>query len=335
MNLRPALAGLITLLHFSGEGHAADPAPLRYGGKPPAPVLNIAHRGVRAFAPENTLEAFEKATRFGCHVYELDVHVSKDGELIVIHDDDLLRCSDVKKKFPERKSYLVSDFTAAEIRTLDAGSWFVEEIKKPAEKRDWFLRSLTADEIKQFIPDKDQKHYSSGEVKHPTLSESLELGKKNKLLVNIEIKTLPRMYPDIAAKVVKLVEKLHMERMVIVTSFDHEALAEVRKRSKIIPIGVLVGDRLASPGKYVRDILDGDSYNPGCYGPYDSLGFHSVSGKLQTEGIKNAKDNGVAVHVWTENDPARMKQLIEAGVTGIITDYPNRLQEVLRAEKKP
>src|SRR5262249_30805134 len=75
-------------------------------------------------------------------------------------------------------------------------------------------------------------------------------------------------------------------------------------------------------------------YNPGCYGEYDVLGFNSVNGKLFTGGIKNALDAGLGVNVWTENDPERMKQLIKEGVTGIITDYPNRLKKVLDEPKK-
>src|SRR5947199_4696463 len=98
-------------------------SPLRRRGTPPTPVLNIAHRGARAFAPENTLEAIAAATHFGCHMVELDVHLSRDGELIVVHDDDLVRCSNVRQVFPGRAPWFVSDFTAQEIAKLDAGSW--------------------------------------------------------------------------------------------------------------------------------------------------------------------------------------------------------------------
>src|SRR6185369_16533217 len=114
------------------------------GGKPPAPVLNIAHRGARAFAPENTLEAILKAKAFGCPMVEVDAHLTKDDELIVLHDDDLLRCSNVKAVYPGRASYFVSDFTAAEIRKLDAGSWFVRQLEKKPSQRQPFLPTLTA-----------------------------------------------------------------------------------------------------------------------------------------------------------------------------------------------
>jgi glycerophosphoryl diester phosphodiesterase len=88
---------------------------LRTGGKSLFQIFNIAHRGARAFAPENTLPAFEKAKTFDCEMFELDVHMSGDGELIVHHDDDLTRCTDVVAKFPERSSYYVSDFTYEEL----------------------------------------------------------------------------------------------------------------------------------------------------------------------------------------------------------------------------
>jgi len=64
--------------------------PLRAGGEMPAQVWNIAHRGARAFAPENTLYSFAKAKTFDCPMVEVDVHRSKDGELMVHHDDQLM-----------------------------------------------------------------------------------------------------------------------------------------------------------------------------------------------------------------------------------------------------
>src|SRR5438067_949656 len=100
-------------------------SPLRRGGTPPAPVLNIAHRGARAFAPENTLQAIAAAAHCSCHMVELDVRLSRDGELIVIHDNDLVRCSNVREVFPDRAPWFVSDFTAEEIAQLDGGSWYV------------------------------------------------------------------------------------------------------------------------------------------------------------------------------------------------------------------
>jgi glycerophosphoryl diester phosphodiesterase len=106
----------------------------------------------------------------------------------------------------------------------------------------------------------------------------------------------------------------------------------VRRRSKSIATAVLTSDRLHNPGHYVRYLLDGDAYNPGCCGACDSLGFGSVAGTLDRVGISSLVAVGLGVNVWTENDPERMRQLIEAGVTGIFTDYPNRLRDVLAGQ---
>jgi glycerophosphoryl diester phosphodiesterase len=302
--------------------------PLRTGAELPTHVWNIAHRGARAFAPENTLQSFAKAKTFGCPMFEMDVHRSKDGELIVHHDDQLTRCADVAKKFPRRRNHYISNFTYDELCTLDAGSWYVEQLSLPAAERQYFLQTLTDEEIEQFVSRKDRAEYASGQVRIPTLRETLELAKRLQMMQNIEIKTLPRMYPSLTEAVVKLVVGLGMQTRVIISSFDHEQLLEVRRRNDIIATGALTSDRLAKPGDYLR-LLDADAYNPGCYSDYDSLGFGSVTGKLDPRGIQNARAAQRGVNVWTCNDKAEMRQLIAAGVTGLITDFPNRVRDVL------
>src|SRR5262249_60016323 len=141
----------------------------------------------RAFVPENTLEAVLKAKSLDCPMVEIDVHLTRDGEAIVLHDDDLLRCSNVKAVFPGRASYRVFDFTAAEIHRLDAGSWFVRELEKKPAQRQPFLRTLTAKEIREFITAKERAHYASGKVYHPTLKELLDTAHTHHLLINVEI----------------------------------------------------------------------------------------------------------------------------------------------------
>jgi glycerophosphoryl diester phosphodiesterase len=304
----------------------ADRNPLRK--KTPATVWNIAHRGARAFAPENTLCSFAMAKDFGCPMFEMDVHRSKDGELIVHHDDKLTRCTDVVAKFPRRKSYYVSDFTFKELRQLDAGSWYVKELGLPAAERQSFLRTLTQAEIREFVSRSDRTLYASGEVLLPTLEETLELALRLDMMVNIEIKTLPRMYAGLTKAVVKLVKRMKMQTKVLISSFDHEQLRQVRRFSKRIATGALTSDRLARPGDYLR-LLDADAYNPGCYDDFDSMGFSSVTGELDARGIQHVLAAKRGVNVWTCNDKDHMRQLIEAGVTGLITDFPNRVRDVL------
>ena len=302
--------------------------PLRAGTKLPERVWNIAHRGARAFAPENTLFSFEKAKRFGCPMFEMDVHLSKDGELIVQHDDTLTRCTDVAVKFPSRKSHYVSGFTYKELQRLDAGSWYVAQLDLPAAQRQPFLKTLTTAEMRQFVSPQDRALYSSGEVRLPTLRQTLELAQRTGMMVNIEIKTLPRMYPGLTEAVVELVVAMGLETRVLISSFDHEQLLEVRRLNKRIATGVLTSDRLAKPASYLR-LLDADAYNPCCYDDYDSLGFRSVNGALDPRGIENVRAAHRGVNVWTCNRKDQMRQLIAAGVTGLISDFPNRVQDVL------
>jgi glycerophosphoryl diester phosphodiesterase len=86
------------------------------------PVLVIAHRGFSGAAPENTLAAFKKAIDLGVDMIELDVHLSKDGQMVVIHDDTLNRTTNGKGR--------VADYTLSELKQLDAGSWFGNEFSK-------------------------------------------------------------------------------------------------------------------------------------------------------------------------------------------------------------
>ncbi|NEE17929.1 glycerophosphodiester phosphodiesterase, partial [Streptomyces sp. SID7499] len=88
-----------------------------------APVV-VAHRGASGYAPENTLAAVDAADALGIDWVENDVHRTRDGVLVVLHDTDLKRTTDVEQVYPDRAPWAVKDFTAAELAKLDAGSWF-------------------------------------------------------------------------------------------------------------------------------------------------------------------------------------------------------------------
>lgn len=101
---------------------------------------NVAHRGASAYAPEHTLAAYKLAIEMGADYVEQDLAVTKDGVLICLHDGSLERTTNVEELFPDRvstqtiegktrKAWLANDFTLAEIKTLDAGSWFSPKFK--------------------------------------------------------------------------------------------------------------------------------------------------------------------------------------------------------------
>lgn len=87
-------------------------------------ITVIAHRGASAYAPENTMVAFKKAMEMGAEIIELDVHLSKDKELIVIHDESLERTTN--------GNGLVRDFTLEELQKLDAGTWYGDDFANEA-----------------------------------------------------------------------------------------------------------------------------------------------------------------------------------------------------------
>jgi glycerophosphoryl diester phosphodiesterase len=252
--------------------------------------------------------------------------------VVVMHDDDLVRCTDARERFPDRMPWRMCDFQAAEIRSLDAGSWFVAELGKPATQRLSWLQTLSDEEKDTLIRSEDMAHYASGAVRVPFLGECLDACKRLKLGLHVELKLIPRFYPQLAEKVVDEVRQSGMESAVLISSFDHATLAKVRTLSRLLRTGVLTSERLGSPAAYLAR-LGASAYNPGCYGDYDTVGFGALTGQLDRETIAEVRAAGYDVYVWTENDPEHMERLMDAGVSGIYTDYPHRLRALLDAKR--
>ena len=83
---------------------------------PGSPVLRVGHRGAKGHAPENTMASFDLAVQMGVHAVETDVHLSKDGEVVIIHDHTVDRTTDGHG--------FIKDMTVAELKRLDAGAWY-------------------------------------------------------------------------------------------------------------------------------------------------------------------------------------------------------------------
>jgi glycerophosphoryl diester phosphodiesterase len=132
--------------------------------------------------------------------------------------------------------------------------------------------------------------------------------------VNIEIKNLPARYPHIEEQIVRAIEQADVVGDALVSSFDHETLATVRLLSDDLATAVLTSERLYLPVEYLAR-LDADAFHPG-YRPDPDL-------------VSALRGSNRGVNVWTVNDSTEMRDLIAAGVTGIFTDYPDRLRDVL------
>ncbi|MFS0557120.1 glycerophosphodiester phosphodiesterase [Brevibacillus sp. 179-C9.3 HS] len=162
----------------------------------------MAHRGWSGKAPENTMTAIRLAlAEPAIKAMEIDVQLTRDGVPVLIHDFTLERTTNGRG--------LVMDHTLAELRELDAGSWFGDKF--------------------------------AGE-RIPTLEEVL-VAVKGRCTLNIELKATSDMYPGIAEKVLALVEKHGMKQEVYVTSFDHDLIRHVRTLDQEVQTGLIVYGR--------------------------------------------------------------------------------------------
>jgi glycerophosphoryl diester phosphodiesterase len=184
-------------------------------------VWVVGHRGAMGHRPENTFASFEHALELGADWIELDVHLTRDGALAVIHDETVDRTTDGHG--------LVKDHTLAELKQLDAGSWF------------------------------GAAH--AGE-RIPTLEEVLVWARERGTVVDIEIKNAPVYYVGIEAAVVEALERQKMTEQVIAISFDHRAVQTIKALDARIATGVLYAARPVDGGLALARQADADAVLP-------------------------------------------------------------------------
>lgn len=164
-----------------------------YGGR----MLVLGHRGAKAYAPMNTIPAFELAADQGADGVELDVHLTKDGQPVIVHDFTVDSTTD--------GSGLVREMTLAEVKALDAGSWFGPEFAG---------------------------------LRVPTLGEVFEaVGQR--LFINVEIKSETVETDGVEQVVADVIAQYSMQEQVIVSSFNPYALQRFRAIMPDVPIGFL------------------------------------------------------------------------------------------------
>jgi len=264
-------------------------------------ILNIAHRGASSIAPENTLTAAQKAYDHGAHMWETDIGVTKDEELILFHNHSLAPTTDAESGFPDRHPWTFTSFTLDEIRSLDAGSWFV--------KTDPHQQILPGN-----ISQTDLDSYCG--VKVPTLTEALELTQKLNWKINLELKVLPdemKHFP-VVDRVLRELDQMEfsIDRFVI-SSFNYDWLREIQKRRPEYSVEVLIGYPEIKPLNW---------------GDFEFASYN-VNRKLTTpEEVKEVTKKGIYVGLYNINDKNDMIQFIEAGASGIITDYPQIMTEM-------
>lgn len=265
-------------------------------------VFNIAHRGARSQAPENTIAAARKAIEVGADMWELDVAVTTDGHLFLFHDDSLARTTNAQERFPERAPWTFTTFTLAELRTLDAGSWFAQT--------DPFGQIAAG-----AVTEAELAAYRGEPI--PTLKEALAFSKEQNWCANVELKRLPapmEHFP-VAEHVLALVEEMDVADYVVISSFNHDWLRQVRARNPEIELQALIGYWKSTPLEWGN--LEFGTYNV----RYTRIG---------AERIRTLKEQSIAVNLWIVNEEDDMRRFIAAGAAGLITDFPQRLEDVLQ-----
>jgi glycerophosphoryl diester phosphodiesterase len=250
---------------------------------------NFAHRGASARAPENTLEAFRTAVEAGAGGLELDVHMTRDGEIVVIHDATVDRTTD--------GSGAGAQMALDELRSLDAGY--------------------------RFSPDGGRTHpYRGRGLRVPTLAEVYEWLPES--YVNIDIK---EAQPGVEEAVLRVIRGAGAEERSLVVSDDHAVVRRFRRvsggwistgasRLEIGAFYVLCRLRLEWLVRPAYDALQV---------PVEHEGITLVTPRF----LEAAHARGVRVDVWTINDPGEMRRLLDLGVDVIMTDIPETLTDVL------
>ncbi|MDT0379909.1 glycerophosphodiester phosphodiesterase family protein [Streptomyces sp. DSM 42041] len=293
-----ALLGLSTLFlsatpAASAAGVAAALPAAKAAAKPGpgrAPVV-VAHRGASAYAPENTLAAVDAAHDLGFAWVENDVQRTRDGELVVLHDESLARTTDVEEVFPDRAPWRVADFTAAEVARLDAGSWFGEEF--------------------------------AGE-RIPTLEQYLRRVEANGQRLLLELKK-PTLYPGVESQTLKelanegWLDRQHVARRLVIQSFEAGTVRTVHELAPEVTTGFLGTPAAADLPGYAAFT---DQINPN----HSTVTADYVS---EVQALEGAHGRPLEVFTWTVDDAATARRVAEAGVDGIISNAPDVVRDAV------
>jgi glycerophosphoryl diester phosphodiesterase len=232
-------------------------------------VLKIGHRGAAGSRPEHTKPSFAHAMDMGVDMIELDIQLTRDGRLVVVHDRELGRT--LPGGGPVR------DCTFDQLRILDAGSWF-----DPAYAGE---RVLSLEDV---------LHLTSGRVD-----------------LNVEIKSPEPDWAGTAAVLAELLERHGRLKSTIVSCFELGALRCMRATARSVRLGVLWETADLEGMWRAAEELNATSVHP-----------HWAL--VEANVVAAARSSRLAVITWTVNDARLMGELIELGVDGIISDFPER-----------
>jgi len=283
-------------------------------GAPEGAIDIIAHRGASSRAPENTLASFRLAHEMRADWFELDCTLTKDGQVLVIHDDSVDRTTNGKGS--------VSDLTLEELKKLDAGQWkgpeFAgERLPTLAEALDFAKGRIGVYiEVKDAADDSELRQQILDFAKDvPTLSAK-QRGQMMELIEASKTRNL-----ELTRKVIQLVRERQMEKQVVIQSFATIVCAIAVCEAPDIRVEFLSGPKREKPEEW-------ESALRWCY-LLNVAGFNTTVEALDPGRLAAFQQAGKSVAVWTINDSATMRCLATWGVDAVITDRPDLCGEVL------
>ncbi|MBM7648642.1 glycerophosphoryl diester phosphodiesterase [Bacillus ectoiniformans] len=251
-------------------------------------ILNVAHRGASGHAPEHTITSYKMGEQMHGDYIEIDLQMTKDGELIAMHDETLDRTTNGTGQ--------VKDHTLAEIKQLDAGSWFNEK-----------------------YPEMAKPEYAG--LKVPTLDEVFQTFGKN---ANYYIETKsPEVYPGMEEALLEKVKQYGINKdTLLVQSFSAASLLKMHDLDPSVNLVQLMW--YTSPAT----LSDAELAAVKQY----AIGIGPNSSMIDQEYVHKVVNSGLEIHPYTVNEKEEMQKLIDWGVTGIFTNFPDRLNEVLKGK---
>jgi glycerophosphoryl diester phosphodiesterase len=296
----------------------------------PALALDLqAHRGGRGLRPENTLAAFENAIRLGVTTLELDIAITADGVAVISHEPALYpgTARDADGRWLKEPGPLIHALTLAEVQRYDIGR--------------------LNPELAYGKPFASQQAVDGQRI--PTLASLFALVKQlgaNDVQFDIETKVFPHRPNDTVTPEVFVdtllaaIRAAGMSERVMIQSFDWRTLALVQRlepamRTVYLTIESRNSNNVQDPawtaGRIARDYPSVPAMIKAAGGRIWAPNYNNID----ATSAQRAHDVGLQLVPWTVNEAADMRRLIDWGVDGIITDYPDRLREVMRERGLP
>ncbi len=270
-----------------------------------APVLNIGHRGASGYAPEHTIPAYDLALEQGADYIEIDLQMTKDGVLVAMHDDTLDRTAVAPPGVPERFcTGPVIKRTLDQIKMCDVGSWFNEAYPQYADPDYVGLQIPTLEEIFQRYGTSVNYYI---ETKNPEAAPGMEE----------ELLRLMEEYD--------LIEPAAENWQVLIQSFSPASLQKIHALEPSLPLIQLFSSTETS--QTIQAQLDLVSTYAVGIGPSKT----DVDAAL----VEAAHAFCLDVHPYTVNETAEMQALIDLGVDGMFTNFPDRLDALLGKDAAP